>query len=51
LGDFIAWVAGKHPDLKTIFASYSDELGVAVNAVLQRIMTSQRDDVFDAVLG
>ena len=40
--DFIAWVAGKQPDLKTIFASYSDELGVDVNKDLQRIMTSER---------
>ena len=40
--DLIAWVAGKEPDLKTIFASYSDELGVAVNRDLQRIMTSPR---------
>jgi predicted phage terminase large subunit-like protein len=40
--DFIAWLAGKRPDLKAIFASYSDELGVAVNVDLQRIMTSER---------
>jgi len=40
--DFIAWFAGKRPDLKTIFATYSDELGVAVNKDLQRIMTSER---------
>jgi hypothetical protein len=40
--DFIAWIAGKRPDLKTIFATYSDELGVAVNRGLQRIMTSER---------
>ena len=40
--DLIAWVAGKEPDLKTIFASYSDELGVDVNRDLQRIMTSPR---------
>jgi predicted phage terminase large subunit-like protein len=40
--DFIAWVAGKQPDLKTILASYSDELGVAVNKDFQRIMTSER---------
>jgi predicted phage terminase large subunit-like protein len=39
--DFIAWVAGKQPDLKTIFATYSDELGVDVNKGLQRIMTSE----------
>jgi predicted phage terminase large subunit-like protein len=40
--DFVAWVAGKNPDLKHIFASYSDDLGVAVNTDLQRIMTSER---------
>jgi hypothetical protein len=40
--DFTAWVAGKRPESKTIFASYSDELGVDVNRVLQRIMTSDR---------
>ena len=25
--DFIAWISGKNPDIKTIFASYSAELG------------------------
>ena len=40
--DFIAWIAGKRPDLKTIFASYSNELGIKVNMDLQRIMTSER---------
>src|SRR5262249_22103341 len=40
--DFIAWVVGKLPELKTIFASYSDELGIDVNKALQRIMTSDR---------
>jgi predicted phage terminase large subunit-like protein len=38
--DFTAWVAGKNPDLKTIFASYSDELGVRTNLDLQRILRS-----------
>jgi hypothetical protein len=28
--DFIAYVAGKQPDRKTIFGSYSDDLGVRV---------------------
>jgi hypothetical protein len=46
--DFIAWVAGKRPELKTIFASYSDELGVDVNKALQRIMTS---DLYVAIFG
>jgi predicted phage terminase large subunit-like protein len=40
--DFIAWIAGKRPDLKIIFASYSDKLGADVNKALQRIMTSER---------
>jgi predicted phage terminase large subunit-like protein len=41
--DFIAWIAGKHPDLKTIFASYSDELGNMCNRDLKRTIQS---DVF-----
>jgi hypothetical protein len=39
--DFIAWIAGKKPEWKTIFASYSDELGLGVNKALQRIMRSE----------
>ena len=38
--DFIAWLAGKNPNLKTIFASFSDELGQRTNIDLQRIMRS-----------
>ena len=33
--DFIAWVAGKNPDLKVIFASYAGELGIRTNLDLQ----------------
>jgi predicted phage terminase large subunit-like protein len=29
--DFIAWVSGRDPNLKTIFASFSDELGMRTN--------------------
>ena len=36
--DFIAWVAGQQPDWSTIFASYSDELGVTANLRVQRVM-------------
>src|SRR5262249_47806858 len=32
-------ISGKHPDLKTIFASYSDELGMAANRSLSRIFS------------
>src|SRR5262249_15389257 len=31
---------GKHPDLKTIFTSYSDELGTTANRYLFRMLTS-----------
>jgi predicted phage terminase large subunit-like protein len=40
--DTIAWVAGKNPDLKTIYASYSEELGTQRNMNLQRLMQSER---------
>jgi hypothetical protein len=40
--DFMAWEAGKNPSLKTIYASYGDELGVLRNMNLQRLFASQR---------
>jgi hypothetical protein len=40
--DIIAWAVGKNPSWKTIYASYSDELGVLRNMNLQRLFTSQR---------
>ncbi len=40
--DFMAWEAGKNPSLKTIYASFSDELGVLRNMNLQRLFASQR---------
>jgi hypothetical protein len=39
--DFASWIAGKTPDLKTIYASYSDELGVRANRALQRTLSSE----------
>jgi predicted phage terminase large subunit-like protein len=35
--DFVAWASGKRPSLRTIYASYSDDLGVAANMFLQRM--------------
>jgi hypothetical protein len=29
--DFAAWMAGRNPDYKTIYASYSDDLGTRMN--------------------
>jgi len=40
--DFIAWISGKNPDIKTSFASYSAELGERTNRDLQRIFQSER---------
>jgi predicted phage terminase large subunit-like protein len=40
--DFIAWCAGRNPNLKAIFASYSDDLGIRVNLDLQRLYTNER---------
>jgi len=40
--DFIAWVLGHNPDLRTIFASFSDRLGVRANLALQRMIGSAK---------
>ena len=40
--DFIAWVAGMNPDIRTIFGSYSEDLGVKVNMALQRMIDAPR---------
>lgn len=40
--DFISWVAGKNPDAKAIYASYSKRLGVRANKKCQKIYSSAR---------
>lgn len=40
--DFIAWIAGRNPNLKSLFTSYSDDLGQGVNVALQRVFTDDR---------
>lgn len=40
--DFVTWVAGKNPDLKTIYASFSERLGVRANLMCQRVYDSER---------
>jgi predicted phage terminase large subunit-like protein len=42
LQDFIGWVAGKNPNIRTMYASYSDDLGVGANRFLQRMYDSPR---------
>ena len=38
--DFIAWFAGRHPDKKTIYGSFSESLGIRANLSLRRIFDS-----------
>jgi predicted phage terminase large subunit-like protein len=40
--EFMAWLAGKNPNLKKMYASYSDELGNVANSALQRMYESER---------
>ena len=40
--DFLSWLAGKNADIKTIFASYSDRLGIRANLKLQRTFDSEK---------
>jgi predicted phage terminase large subunit-like protein len=40
LRDYACWVAGKNPDCKEMFASYSDELGIESNIHMQRMLQS-----------
>jgi predicted phage terminase large subunit-like protein len=42
LQDAIGWFSGKDPDLKTIYGSFSDELGTSTNAILQRMMDTDK---------
>ena len=47
ISDAISWIAGRNPHLKTIFASFSERLGVRANLKLQRIYTKKiYQDIF-----
>jgi hypothetical protein len=46
--DLMAWAMGRNPDLKFIFASYSDALGERTSIDLQRILNS---DVYIKIFG
>jgi len=39
--DFISWLAGKNPDCRTIYTSFSERLGVRANLRLQRLYDSE----------
>lgn len=40
--DLITWIAGRAPDLRTIYTSFSDRLGIRANLRVQRIMSSPK---------
>ena len=40
--DFISWIMGKIPELRTIYASYSDTLGKRCNLAQQRFMDGEK---------
>jgi predicted phage terminase large subunit-like protein len=40
--DFIAWASGKQTQLKSIYSSYSNTLGIRCNTQLQRIYDSEK---------
>jgi predicted phage terminase large subunit-like protein len=42
LHDGIGWFSGQDPDLKTIYGSFSDELGTTANTILQRAMDTDK---------
>jgi predicted phage terminase large subunit-like protein len=42
VGEFITWLAGKNPDCRTIYTSFSERLGVRANLTCQRIYDSKK---------
>lgn len=49
---FLAWVAGRHPELRQIYASYSERLGVRANLSIKRMMDSPAyRGIFPTLLG
>lgn len=40
--DFCCWIAGKHPDKKAIYASFSERLGRRANMAIQQMMDSEK---------
>lgn len=40
--DFVAWIMGQDPDLRTILASFSDRLGRRANKAIQRMIRTNK---------
>jgi len=47
ISDLISWIAGRNPHLRTIFASFSERLGIRANLKLQRLYSKKAyKDIF-----
>jgi predicted phage terminase large subunit-like protein len=42
IADFVSWMSGKIPELRTIYATFSDQLGKRCNLAQQRFMDSDK---------
>ena len=40
--DAVSWFAGKNPDLRIVFSSFSDHLGIRCNSGVQRVILSNK---------
>lgn len=40
--DLLTWIAGKHPEIRQIFSSFSERLGIRANLRIRRIMQSDK---------
>ena len=40
--DFIAWLVGQNPDLRVIYTSFSERLGIRANLMMQRALDSEK---------
>ncbi len=40
--DVIAWIAGLDPNLRQVYASFSEDLGIRCNAAVQRVLGSEK---------
>lgn len=51
VSDFIAWISGRIPDLRTIYATFSDMLGKRCNLAQQRFMNTRKyNRIFPEIL-
>lgn len=40
--DLISWIAGRHPEFRQMYTSFSERLGIRANLAIQRMLTSEK---------